>query len=200
MVDFLRYWGKADPKYEGEPKWHPLAYHCLDVAAVAKVWLGACPALQGKFLAALDCMPVQVQALHAWILFFVAMHDLGKLDLRFQLKAPEALAAAWRKIEQGADHEIPQKEITRFDHGHAGIAWARLEYPAWLACTDDDLTSWSRWKSWLAAVIGHHGDYCPPFMEGLSGIEADEALKGMIVMRGRRSWSRWRLCFFIPRV
>jgi len=177
MVDLLRYWGKADPKYEGEPKWHPLAYHCLDVAAVAKVWLGACPALQGKFLAALDCMPVQVQALHAWILFFVAMHDLGKLDLRFQLKAPEALAAAWRKIEQGADHEIPQKEITRFDHGHAGIAWARLEYPAWLACTDDDLTSWSRWKSWLAAVIGHHGDYCPPFMEGLSGIEADEALK-----------------------
>ena len=25
--------GKA---YPGEPKWHPLVYHCLDVAAVAK--------------------------------------------------------------------------------------------------------------------------------------------------------------------
>jgi hypothetical protein len=32
---YFRYWGKADPKYEGQSKWHPLVYHCLDVAAVA---------------------------------------------------------------------------------------------------------------------------------------------------------------------
>lgn len=31
----FKYWGKADDKYPAEPKWHPLAYHCLDVAAVA---------------------------------------------------------------------------------------------------------------------------------------------------------------------
>ena len=30
----FRYWGKADPAYPGEPKWHPLVYHSLDVAAV----------------------------------------------------------------------------------------------------------------------------------------------------------------------
>jgi len=34
---FFRYWGKADPSYAGEPKWHPLTYHCLDVA-VCLVW------------------------------------------------------------------------------------------------------------------------------------------------------------------
>jgi CRISPR-associated endonuclease/helicase Cas3 len=34
---FFRYWGKADPNYSGEPKWHPLAYHCLDVAAVGRL-------------------------------------------------------------------------------------------------------------------------------------------------------------------
>lgn len=28
------YWGKADPNYPGEQKWHPLPYHCLDVAAM----------------------------------------------------------------------------------------------------------------------------------------------------------------------
>ena len=28
------YWGKADPNYPGEQKWHPLVYHSLDVAAV----------------------------------------------------------------------------------------------------------------------------------------------------------------------
>ncbi|MGK2915909.1 MAG: CRISPR-associated helicase/endonuclease Cas3 [Porticoccaceae bacterium] len=172
----FHYWGKADPAYAGERKWHPLVYHCLDVAAVAAVWWDACPALRRKFSAALACPPEQMQGLRAWILFFVSLHDLGKFDLRFQLKAPEALAAAWRTMEKGADHEIPQKEITRFDHGHAGMAWARQEYLAWLARTDDDLSSWSRWESWLAAVTGHHGDYCPPLMEGLDGIEADDAL------------------------
>jgi CRISPR-associated endonuclease/helicase Cas3 len=32
---YFKYWEKADPKYEAEPKWYPPAYHCLDVAAVA---------------------------------------------------------------------------------------------------------------------------------------------------------------------
>jgi hypothetical protein len=31
---YFRYWGKADPDYPGEPKWHPLIYHCLDVMTV----------------------------------------------------------------------------------------------------------------------------------------------------------------------
>ena len=26
------YWGKADTNYSGDQKWHPLAYHSLDVA------------------------------------------------------------------------------------------------------------------------------------------------------------------------
>lgn len=33
-ANIYRYWGKADPNYPGEPKWHSLVYHCLDVAAV----------------------------------------------------------------------------------------------------------------------------------------------------------------------
>ena len=35
--DYFRYWGKADPKSPREPKWHPLVYHCLDVAACAEM-------------------------------------------------------------------------------------------------------------------------------------------------------------------
>jgi CRISPR-associated endonuclease/helicase Cas3 len=41
---YLRYWGKADPTYRDEPKWHPLAYHCLDVAACGLVLLEVQPA------------------------------------------------------------------------------------------------------------------------------------------------------------
>ena len=32
---YFAYWGKADPNYPGEPKWHPLAYHSLDMTGVA---------------------------------------------------------------------------------------------------------------------------------------------------------------------
>jgi CRISPR-associated endonuclease/helicase Cas3 len=150
----LSYWGKADPTYPGEPKWHPLAYHCLDVAAVACTWWNSCASLRGNF--AMAC-PVELdkERLRAWILFFVALHDVGKFDLRFQLKAPKALAAAGRKLMKGKDHDISSKEITHFDHGHAGIAWARREYLAWLARTDDDLAGWSCWEPWLAAVTEH---------------------------------------------
>jgi len=35
LENIYRYWGKADSNYLDEPKWHPLVYHCLDVAAVA---------------------------------------------------------------------------------------------------------------------------------------------------------------------
>ncbi|MGK2941308.1 MAG: CRISPR-associated helicase/endonuclease Cas3 [Immundisolibacter sp.] len=173
----LSYWGKADPAYPGEPKWHPLAYHCLDVAAVACAWWESCASLRGNFAMAFPAEPDK-ERLRAWVLFFVALHDLGKFDLRFQLKALDALAAAGRKLTRGEDHDISLKEIADFDHGHAGIAWARREYPTWLAHTDGDLTSWSCWEPWLAAVTGHHGDYCPPLMEGLAGIEADDALIG----------------------
>lgn len=168
------YWGKADPHYYGEPKWHPLAHHMLDVAAVAAVWWDADPALRGRFLAA---FPGEAESrLRAWVLFFVALHDLGKADIRFQLKAPDALAAAWGVIVQGDDHEIPPQEISSFDHGLAGMAWTALEYRSWLGTSDSELTVWSRWDNWLAAVTGHHGDFPSPRYEGLQDIEADPTL------------------------
>lgn len=34
LASYFHYWGKADPNYPGEPQWHPLAYHGLDVASV----------------------------------------------------------------------------------------------------------------------------------------------------------------------
>ncbi|MFA4796591.1 HD domain-containing protein [Leptospira kirschneri] len=36
---FLQLWGKADRDESQNLIWHPLAYHMLDVAAVAWVWL-----------------------------------------------------------------------------------------------------------------------------------------------------------------
>lgn len=172
---FEEYWGKADPNCVGEPKWHPLAYHSLDVAAIAASWWDKSPALRTRFGLAFGCAEHEMHGLRAWVLFFVALHDIGKFDVRFQLKAPDALAAAWRLLEKGRDHDIPLTDIHGFDHGHAGIAWAKREFASWLD-TSGDSSAWSHWERWLAAVTGHHGDYYLPSMAGLNGIEADDAL------------------------
>lgn len=173
-ASMLRYWGKADEKYVGPQTWHPLAYHCLDVAAVAESWWITCPPLQRNFLAAFACETSQGEKLRAWMQFFVALHDLGKFDLRFQLKAPPAVAAAWRPFEK-KDHGLSPKEITEFDHGHAGIAWAKQEYQTWLKPSSIESTVWEHWQPWLAAVTGHHGDFYPPRMDGLA-LNTDETL------------------------
>ena len=32
IASYFRYWGKADPNYPGEPKWHPLTDHYPNMA------------------------------------------------------------------------------------------------------------------------------------------------------------------------
>ena len=49
---YFHYWGKADPHYAGEPKWHPLVFHCLDVAAVGVEYLRCAPAQRRLFVQA----------------------------------------------------------------------------------------------------------------------------------------------------
>ncbi|HZA28094.1 MAG TPA: HD domain-containing protein [Gammaproteobacteria bacterium] len=46
MPDLLfRYWGKAKPDREDGPQYHPLPYHCLDVAAVGQSWWDKSPVI-----------------------------------------------------------------------------------------------------------------------------------------------------------
>lgn len=170
-----RYWGKADPNFPGKQTWHPLAFHSLDVAAVAATWWDSNTVIRDKFRLAFAFTKDDLPHLRAWVLFFVALHDLGKFDLRFQLKAPEAMALAWQRLEKSRDHEIPAMEIASFDHGHAGIAWAFLEIATWL-CQNNAMAAWEKWENWLSAVTGHHGDYHPARMAGLTGMEADTPL------------------------
>ena len=173
MDRIFKYWGKAAPNYPGDQKWHPLAYHSLDVAAVASLWWDSARSLRGSFLAAFPG-ELDEKRLRAWLLFFVAAHDLGKFDVRFQLKAPDALAAAWRRLEK-SDHGVAEKEIREFDHGHAGLAWTRREQSIWIGTGGQDHAVWERWHPWLAAVTGHHGDYPESIMSGLR-LDTDEEL------------------------
>jgi len=148
---YFKYWGKTDPNYRGEVKWHPLAYHCLDVAAVAAAWLDLSTVLRRIFLHAFEGKDVEIRAL---LLFFTALHDIGKFDLRFQRKADDILEQAWPSI---VFSEIDGSRSRRFDHGRQGFSWAIKECPQW-ADSDRPYDIQADWHPWLAAVTGHHGD------------------------------------------
>ncbi len=147
------YPGKADPNYPGEPKWHPVAYHSLDVTAVAAAWWDESPVIQRTFLTSFDWPDQEANRLRAWVLFFVALHDLGKFDVRFQLKALEALRLAWPELSLD---DVDENLARNFDHGLAGYAWAMHELDGWAA--HGTASHRDDWRPWVAAVTGHHGD------------------------------------------
>ena len=83
----FHYWGKADPNYPGAPKWHPLAYHTLDVAAVGTAYLGQSSMLK-SFSGLLGCSE---RAFLSWSSFLLALHDLGKFSEAFQAQRPDLI-------------------------------------------------------------------------------------------------------------
>lgn len=76
-------WGKAMPEGESGPA-HPLLCHCLDVASVASLFLvERLPlALRNRFTSLHED---RSEALR-FLLFLIALHDLGKATPAFQLK------------------------------------------------------------------------------------------------------------------
>ncbi len=149
------YWGKADPALDG---WHLAALHMLDVAAVATRMLERSPVLRRR-LAALVGLP-EAQ-LTPFIAALVAVHDLGKLDVRFQLKAPQAAIALDSRREgvSGAGS---------YDHGSWGYVHARSECHLVDALGAPDLI-----EPLLQAVTGHHGALpsSRPHITGSAGID-----------------------------
>ena len=148
------YWGKAD----GDD-YHLLVHHALDVAAVGLVWWDASPAIRRVFLQAFLVDESQTRPLRAWLLFFLALHDLGKLDVRFQLKAPAVLQKLWPSFDVAKGNES-KREILHYAHGPHGFDWAFKfeECFDWFGEIENAEELVERWTPWLAAVTGHHGD------------------------------------------
>jgi CRISPR-associated endonuclease/helicase Cas3 len=86
----LHYWGKAKPHMGSGPQWHPLVYHCLDVAACGRKLLEA-DAERRRSLARLTGL--DEEALLAWLSFLLAIHDVGKFSDGFQNLRPDLFQA-----------------------------------------------------------------------------------------------------------
>ena len=144
MPTYSNYWGKADPNYIFDPKWHPLVYHCLDVAAVAKLLVEYRPAWLNHLC---RCTDMPSERLIPWILFLLAVHDIGKFGDGFQWQRPDLAATL-----QARKAVTPQGER----HDTMGYLLCTAFLLGWLGKNDQDSFR-DLLLPWLAAVTGHHG-------------------------------------------
>lgn len=85
------YWGKARPTDKAAYQWHPLAWHCLDVAACVQELLRARPGLLRSLVRALGPDATIEGAIILATLLAVA-HDVGKFGERYQAQSPDTCA------------------------------------------------------------------------------------------------------------
>src|SRR5712671_8125926 len=91
LPSYLAFWRKAGGVRPGAPAWHPLAYHSLDVAAVADVLLRANPRRLAAFAGLLG---TTIDSARAFLVALIALHDLGKFAAPFQAKCESAYPPA----------------------------------------------------------------------------------------------------------
>ena len=179
---YFKYWGKAQ-QYEvtGEYQYHLLPFHCLDVVAVANIWLSKSNVLLNQISEQLNKSPAESKAI---VLFFIALHDLGKFDARFQNFVPQL-----RVKLQGDEFEV-DKDLIYYPHGSAGFKQFSLEF-----CEEFESSPA------MEAVAGHHG-YCD-LSYRYDEPDADEELIELDRL-ARKEWLDFCLHFFklkeIPQV
>ncbi len=171
---YLTYWGKAQPYWVWTQTWHPAAYHCLDVAAVAERALGGRPELLVRTARRL-CIPWDDFA--AGVTWLMALHDLGKFTEAFQWPFPAAYTGRGnpcREMRGGKPH-----------HTHLFQAMARDgQGPL-------DPETWPMFAGWkkreilgvLRPISGHHGQ--PP-LESVGGVVVDKGVDAADLKDGRR--------------
>lgn len=137
----LRLWGKTSK--DNPDRYHPLLYHLLDVAAVAQALLSEFGSIAG--------LP------DTWSLYLIALHDIGKADARFQLKAGRESPLVTRLIGLGLP--FPTQVEPGFRHEALSAWWLR-----------DHLAVQHRWQrdavnAICASIRGHHGNFRAPLAD-----------------------------------
>lgn len=140
-ANLYSYWGKADPEATGVHDHHSVIGHSFDVAACAYVLLQE----NSLWLARMADRVGGARASFAnTIAAVICLHDVGKFDTRFQLKAP-AIAGRLRPATAGMISDA-------YDHGTEGFRLLDEGDTAWL----ETLLGVNA-RALLRAVCGHHG-------------------------------------------
>jgi CRISPR-associated endonuclease/helicase Cas3 len=144
------YWGKARPAETGKHSWHPVAYHCLDVAAAGQAVLRARPILAKRISGLAGASP---NVVHRRLLLALALHDLGKFADCFQYLVPKH----WHG-ENSAVWEAKGVGPKTLKHGEAGYClWQNGAAAAVAASLNWDPEAARAFEGWLLPMFGHHG-------------------------------------------
>ena len=146
-MDLRCCWGKARPSDpDSAPKWHPLAFHSLDVAAVGEVLLAEQGGLAANMFRLLGLSREHAVPL---ICYLLCLHDIGKFAKKFQAKAPDFYPACFGDNPASFSHH--------YDHGSGGLRLFDADPDAWGLPAG---VSVSAWRPLISAITGHHG--APP--------------------------------------
>jgi CRISPR-associated endonuclease/helicase Cas3 len=144
LASHLSFWGKGRPLRSGNQNWHPVAYHCVDVAAVCEQLLLLNPSIAWAFgnIGGTDAATAR-----GFLVKLAVLHDIGKFAIGFQAKMQElypAILGAFPRNPPAGDHTT----IGRF------ILWETLRPELRALAPAVDCHAW---QALLPAVAGHHG-------------------------------------------
>ena len=143
-MDILSFWGKARPlDPDRGPRWHPLAFHSLDVAAVGEALMARHHGL-GESLFRLLGVPCKEAS--PLICFLLCLHDIGKFAKKFQAKAPDLYPDCF-----GDD---PARLPAHYDHGAGGLRLFDADAEGFNL---PEGAAARVWRPLISAVTGHHG-------------------------------------------
>lgn len=146
------YWGKAKPPAgERRERWHLLPLHCLDVAAVAQRYLQRASRFRRHWAQHL-CWSDEVFS--DWVVFFIALHDLGKFSATFQGQCAEVLA----ELQNG--RQVIVHEAIRHDSLGAMLWSENFNWPNPAVIEELIGPHHDVAQIWIDATAGHHGQ--PP--------------------------------------
>lgn len=162
IQSYFKYWGKAAKSLDNSRvDFHLLPYHCLDVAAVADVWLSESRTLLKQIALQINSSEADAKSI---ILFYVLLHDLGKFDARFQNFVEEI-----RLSLQGDEFEVEPESYAHGSHGY-------LHFIAIYGHNEA-----------MKAVAGHHGHCDTSIDRNLADPAADPELIELD-KKARKEW------------
>lgn len=95
----LGFWGKAQAPGGSAATSHPIAYHCLDVAAMVAAILRTRPLAVERISRLLGLTATDATTL---MVFLAALHDIGKFASVFQAKSPQHWPNALADVDAGS--------------------------------------------------------------------------------------------------
>jgi CRISPR-associated endonuclease/helicase Cas3 len=179
-----RYWGKAHPDVTGGPDHHTVLGHSLDVAACAFVLVRQHPVLRRQLGRGTGIDPEAIAITYSAV---CALHDVGKLDTRFQRKAPR-VADVLRPASAGTPE-------VKYDHGTEGFR--QVEDCEEASSLVEELLGSSA-TALLRAVCGHHGSLPSPDDPDPTRMNIGRSLRAEDAT-ARRAFIKLVVAFFVSR-